>query len=107
MNETPEAPLRRLISLSVAMCESGRVDAWNDVAALESERGRLLRECFAMPIAREAAGDVAKTLARILALDAELIALGVAAQRKLAADLEAVERGGIATDAYRNVQGNG
>lgn len=90
--------LQQLISLSRTMLEKAREESWDDVFALEAERSELIRLVFLEPI--QQADVVAAGIQSIMAIDRDIMALGVLKKFELAQILQNMDQGKKAVKAY-------
>ena len=92
--------LQQLISLSRTMLEKAREESWDDVFGLEAERSELIRLFFLEPVQQAYADAVAAGIQAMLAIDRDLMALGVLKRFALAQTLQTMDQGKKAVKAY-------
>jgi hypothetical protein len=95
-----------IVTMSVSMLEKGQASEWPVVAALQVERDHALTRFFLAPLTAEEAKFVAPRIEKILALDAKLMELGVAAHRNVVEMLSQIQVGHQAQQAYTQVAGS-
>ena len=92
--------LQQLIALSRTMLEKAREESWDDVFVLEAARNELIGLFFLEPIQQAYADAVAAGIQSIIAIDHDLIALGVLKRLELAQILQTMDQGKKAVKAY-------
>ena len=90
--------LQQLVALSRTMLEKAREESWDDVFVLEAARNELIGLFFLEPI--QQADAVAAGIQSIMAIDHDLIALGVLKRLELAQILQTMDQGKKAVKAY-------
>jgi hypothetical protein len=92
--------LQQLIALSRTMLEKAREEFWDGVFVLEAERSELIRLFFLEPVQQEYAEVVAAGIHSMMAIDRDIIALGVLKRLDLAQTMQKMEQGKKAVKAY-------
>jgi hypothetical protein len=95
-----EQDLQQLISLSQTMLEKALEEAWDDVFVLEAERSELIRLFFLEPIQQAYVAEVAAGIQSIMAIDRDLISLGMLKKFDLVQILRNMNQGKKALKAY-------
>ena len=92
--------LQQLISLSGTMLEKAREEAWDEVFIMEMERSELLRLFFLEPVEQAYTDTVAVGIQSIMAINSDLVALGMLKRFELAQTLQTMDQGKKAVKAY-------
>lgn len=92
--------LQQLISLSRTMLEKAREEFWDGVFVLEAERSELIRLFFLEPVQQEYAEAVAAGIQSMMAIDRDIIALGMLKKLDLAQTMQKMDQGKKAVKAY-------
>jgi len=92
--------LQQLIALSRTMLEKAQADSWDDVVDLETERTGLIETFFLEPVQQEYAEEVNAGIQAIIAMDIEIMELGVIKKLDLVGILQKMEQGKKAVQAY-------
>lgn len=90
----------QLITLSEAMLEKAKAGLWAEVIAFEAKRDGLIRLFFSAPVRQDDAEAVASGIQTILAIDKEIIDMGVLERFGLLQILQEMEQGKKAIKAY-------
>jgi hypothetical protein len=91
---------QQLVSLSQSMLEKARSDCWDDVCVLETDRNELIKIFFLEPIQQAHMAAIAANIQSIIAIDQDLISLGLQKKLELAEILRTMEQGKKAVKAY-------
>lgn len=92
--------LSQAIALSRRMAACGEAGDWQQVIELEAQRSHVLAQAFEVAEAVDVATSA--QISEILAVDKQLLQLGVVAQGEAAAELAQMQRGRKVTQAYGN-----
>jgi hypothetical protein len=92
--------LQQLISLSRTMLEKAREESWDEVFALEAARSELIPLFFSAPVQQDYAAAVAAGIQSIMAIDRDIMALGILKKLDLAQTLKKMDQGKKAVKAY-------
>lgn len=92
--------LDQALQLSQQMAELGAAGEWQQVIDLEPRRSALLHSALDVPAKADEA--TARQITAILAVDKQLMSLGVAARDETAVELGQMQRGRKVNQAYRN-----
>jgi len=92
--------LDQALQLSQRMAELGANGEWQQVIDLESQRSAVLNSAF--DVAAKADEATARQIHAILAVDKQLLNLGVVARDEAAAELGQMQRGRKVKQAYRS-----
>lgn len=99
-----EHALRRSLELTEFMVAAARNSQWNDVAALEVERGHTLAQALVQAPAAEELPLIQQLVQRMLQMNNELLALGESTRRGLALSLKRLSDNRVATGIYSSNQ---
>jgi hypothetical protein len=99
MNEKSD-DLQKLISLSRAMLQQAQSASWDEVSKLEAIRRELINTFFLTPIKAELNRTVSEGISSIIAIDQDIMALGIAEKLELEQVLRQIEQGKKAVKAY-------
>ena len=102
-SKNTEHKLEKLVAQSQRIYELAVAEEWEKVAELESERQRLMGECFSSKATFEKPEIAARYIQEIIDLDKKVIALGEDAQKTLKNALGNLQRGRHAAQAYQKV----
>jgi hypothetical protein len=91
--------LQQLISISRTMLEKAREESWDDVVDLEAERSELIR-LFFLELIQQTYAEVVDGIQSILAIDRDIMALGVLKRFDIAQTLKNMDQGKKAVKAY-------
>ena len=92
--------LQQLISLSRTMLEKAREESWEGVFVLEAERSELIRLFFLEPVQQGYAEAVAAGIQSMMAINRDIIALGMLKKLDLAQSMQKMDQGKKAVKAY-------
>ena len=92
--------LQQLISLSRTMLEKAREESWDGVFVLEAERSELIRLFFLEPVQQDHAEAVAAGIQSMMAINRDIIALGMLKKLDLAQSMQKMDQGKKAVKAY-------
>lgn len=92
--------LQQLISLSRIMLEKAREESWEGVFVLEAERSELIRLFFLEPVQQDHAEVVAAGIQSMMAINRDIIALGMLKKLDLAQTMQKMDQGKKAVKAY-------
>ena len=92
--------LQQLISLSRTMLEKAREEFWDGVFVLEAERSELIRLFFLEPVQQDHAEAVAAGIQSMMAINRDIIALGMLKKLDLAQTMQKMDQGKKAVKAY-------
>ena len=92
--------LQQLISLSRTMLEKAREELWDEVFIMEMERSELLRLFFLEPDEQAYTDTIADGIQAIMAINSDLVALGMLKRFELAQTLQTMDQGKKAVKAY-------
>jgi hypothetical protein len=92
--------LQQLISLSRTMLEKAREEFWDGVFVLEAERSELIRLFFLEPVQQDHAEAVAAGIQSMMAINRDIIALGMLKKLDLAQTMQKMDHGKKAVKAY-------
>lgn len=92
--------LQQLISLSRTMLEKAREESWDGVFVLEAERSELIRLFFLEQVQQDHAEAVAAGIQSMMAINRDIIALGMLKKLDLAQTMQKMDQGKKAVKAY-------
>jgi hypothetical protein len=92
--------LQQLISLSRTMLEKAKEELWDEVFIMEMERSELLRLFFLEPVEQAYTDTIADGIQAIMAINSDLVALGMLKRFELAQTLQTMDQGKKAVKAY-------
>jgi hypothetical protein len=92
--------LQQLISLSRTMLEKAREELWDEVFIMEMERSELLRLFFLETVEQAYTDTIADGIQAIMAINSDLVALGMLKRFELAQTLQTMDQGKKAVKAY-------
>jgi hypothetical protein len=92
--------LGQLISVSQTMLEKARDGTWDDVFVLEAERSELIKLFFLEPTQQTYADAVSAGIKSMMAIDRDIMALGLLKKLDLAQTLQTMDQGKKAVKAY-------
>jgi hypothetical protein len=92
--------LQQLISLSRTMLEKAREELWDEVFIMEMERSELLRLFFLEPVEQAYTDTIADGIQAIMAINSDLVALGMLKRFELGQTLQTMDQGKKAVKAY-------
>ena len=92
--------LQQLMSLSRTMLEKAREELWDEVFIMEMERSELLRLFFLEPVEQVYTDTIADGIQAIMAINSDLVALGMLKRFELAQTLQTMDQGKKAVKAY-------
>lgn len=94
--------IEELLSLSRAMCAAAEAQDWEQLGALEGQRGRVLAEFFAASHSPNTGPALIACMRQILDMNTGVIERGESALRDIADKLGEMHRGGRALKAYQD-----
>jgi len=92
--------LQQLISLSRTMLEKAKEELWDEVFIMEMERSELLRLFFLEPDEQAYTDTIADGIQSIMAINSDLVALGMLKRFELGQTLQTMDQGKKAVKAY-------
>ncbi len=92
--------LQKLISLSRAMLKQAESASWDEVAKLEADRRELFETFFLTPVQAELNHTVSEGIRSIIAMDQDIMTLGITEKLELEQALRQIEQGKKAVKAY-------
>jgi len=92
--------LQQLISLSRIMLEKAQEELWDEVFIMEMERSELLRLFFLEPDEQAYTDTIADGIQAIMAINSDLVALGMLKRFELGQTLQTMDQGKKAVKAY-------
>ncbi|MDD5579367.1 MAG: flagellar protein FliT [Methylobacter sp.] len=94
--------LQQLVSLSREMLEKAESESWDELFVLEEKRRALLGLFFSVPVQQEYAGEVSEGIQSIMAIDRNIMELGLGKKLELEQALHQIDQGKKAVKAYNS-----
>lgn len=92
---------QKVLSMSDSMLTSAKAGEWDSVISLETARRNLIQDFFAIKATFEEAQWVASGVRKIMDVDKEIMCLGKNDMRLIASELDSLQRGKQASNAYQ------